>query len=49
MTPGRMFINGSENLLNFARAEVILKQLLSVQDDFCVCVKRLSSPLTTKV
>ena len=49
MTPGKMFINGSENLLNFARAEVILRQLLSDKDEFSVCVKRLSSPITTKM
>ena len=49
MTPGKMFINGSENLLNFARAEVILRQLLSDKDEFSVCVKKLSSPITTKV
>ena len=49
LTPGRMFINGSENLLNFARAEVILRQLLSEKDDFRVCVKKLSAPITTKV
>ena len=49
MTPGKMFINGSENLLNFARAEVILRQLLSDKDDFSVCVKKLTSPITTNV
>ena len=49
MTPGKMFINGSENLLNFARADVILRQLLSDKDEFSVCVKKLSTPITTKV
>ena len=48
-TPGKMFINGSENLLTIVKAENILKVLLNHKTEFNICVKKLSAPFTTMI
>merc|ERR1719452_96355 len=49
MTPSKMFINGSENLLNFARAEVILRQLFPEEETFRIYVKKMTSSILWEV
>ena len=49
MTPSKMFINGSENLLNFARAEVILRQLFPEEETIRIYVKKMTSSILWEV
>ena len=49
MTPGRMFINGSENLLTFAKVDCILRAVLPVKERFFISVKKLKEPFTAAV
>ena len=38
MTPGKMFISGSENLLNFAKSQSVLNEVFSTDKEFFIHV-----------
>ena len=49
MTPGKMFISGSENLLNFAKSQSVLNEVFSTDKEFFIHVKKLSETFTALV
>ena len=49
MTPGHMYVNGSDNLLNTARSINITKEIFQINTEFNIMVKKLKESFKARV